>query len=119
MNSFVNPTFRNDDARVFESVVDGKSLTVPCRAMSVREIIDRYRATGELPAGTPVYGDAEPQGLDLIDRYRAAEAEARAKAEALELQREQAKAKAQADADAKFNAAVEEEVKKRMQSTQP
>lgn len=57
---------------VYNKVTDTKSMTIPSRAFSVREIMDRYRSTGILvDSGNPIYGDdlIHQPDADLIDRY--------------------------------------------------
>lgn len=109
---------RCDDPRVYEPTSGNPSLTVPCRAMSVREILDRYRVTGIIDgAGTPVYGVASDPKSDMIDRFKADKAEALRQAEAAENARQAALQKQSEEAKAQFEAAVAAEVEKRMKAT--
>lgn len=103
--------------RVYEPISDQPSLAIPNRAMTVREIINRFRVTGELPQQTPIsYGVSDPMRSDLIDRFEQNKIINQKQAELLEQQRAELIAKQDAEAKAKFEAAVEAEVSKRMSS---
>lgn len=103
----------------FEKVSTQPSLAIPDRAMSVRQILDRFRATGVIEgAATPVYGVADPAKSDLIDRYMNNLQVSRAVAEAKVQEREKAAAEAAAKVKAEFDAAVEKAVQEKMKASQ-
>lgn len=103
---------------MYNKVTDIKSQTVPARALSVREIIDKYRYSGVVVDTTnPVYGNdiVHRPELDLVDRYQIARnlvfTQEKARLEAVEKRNAAAKAALQKQIDDEVNRRLKESSK--------